>query len=52
MIELKICFIVQEHFKSHDEVIDHLDSDHNYKANYNCPFCEKEDFVTQSRLNR
>ena len=45
-------FIIQENFKTYDEVLEHLDADHNYKINYSCPFCDHDEFVTQSKLNR
>lgn len=46
------CLACQEYFKTHSDVLEHLDNDHNYKSSYNCPFCDKEDFLTQSKLNR
>jgi hypothetical protein len=46
------CLACQEHFTKYDDVIEHLDVDHNYKSYYSCPFCDHEEFITQSKLNR
>ena len=35
----------------YEEIMEHLDSDHNYKPFYQCGACE-EDFPTQSKLNK
>lgn len=51
-VAISLILYVQETFRTYDEIIDHLDTNHNYKATYTCPFCDEDEFETQSKLNR
>lgn len=46
------CLACSEWFADHNEILEHLDCEHNFKSSYPCDLCEGKSFETQSKLNR
>ena len=46
------CLACCEWFTEYQEIMEHLDSEHNYKSSYPCDLCQENTFETQSKLNK